>query len=156
MLTFLWSSVMESSITLCYNRKKLNQHGGNFKSSLKSSFAACIKQCYIFCLIMRVFTFLDLICFKEASSWCSSCWSSLRDNESSCSPMRCLQASQHNLFMYSRQTVSKVRYLWLLCKASILALSLAYSWYQLPYVTFKKHQSLLNSSNWDSINVLTG
>ena len=38
------------------------------------------------------FTFLVLICFKELSSCCSSCWSSLRFKGSSCSPMRCLKS----------------------------------------------------------------
>ena len=36
------------------------------------------------------FTFLDLICFRELSSCCSSCWSSFTVSESSCSPNSCL------------------------------------------------------------------
>lgn len=99
----------------------------------------CRKYCLpILFWIMSFITFLDLICFIEVSSWCSNCWSSLTDNESSCSPIRCLKSGYQHVLMHSTQRLSKVCYLWLLCKTSNLALSLAYSLYQLPYVPLSK------------------
>lgn len=44
--------------------------------------------------MLPLITFLDLMCFSELSSCCSSCWSSLRFRDSRSSPIRCLQDTQ--------------------------------------------------------------
>lgn len=74
--TFRWSSAMESNMTwLCGVKLEIVYYFG----------LEIVSDGHVVEI-----TFLDLTCFREISSWCSNCWSSLRFKESSCSPIRCL------------------------------------------------------------------